>query len=31
MADMGYTFTRFLACFQAALLAVTFLAPHVTD
>ncbi|TDD62337.1 short-chain fatty acid transporter [Kribbella antibiotica] len=26
---MGYTFTMFLACFPAALLAVTFLAPHV--
>ncbi|ADB36006.1 short chain fatty acid transporter [Kribbella flavida DSM 17836] len=27
---MGYTFTLFLACFPAALLAVTLLAPHVT-
>jgi len=28
---MGYTFTMFLACFPAALIAVTLLAPHVTD
>ncbi|GAA1638740.1 TIGR00366 family protein [Kribbella alba] len=27
---MGYTFTMFLACFPAALIAVTLLAPHVT-
>jgi short-chain fatty acids transporter len=27
---MGYTFTMFLACFPAALVAVTLLAPHVT-
>lgn len=27
---MGYTFTLFLACFPAALIAVTLLAPHVT-
>ncbi|MFF1818819.1 short-chain fatty acid transporter [Kribbella sp. NPDC058245] len=27
---MGYTFTMFLACFPAALIAVTFLAPHIT-
>lgn len=27
---MGYTFTMFLACFPAALLAVTLLAPHLT-
>lgn len=26
---MGYTFAMFLACFPAAILAVTFLAPHV--
>ncbi|MFG1907149.1 short-chain fatty acid transporter [Kribbella sp. NPDC048928] len=28
---MGYTFTMFLACFPAALIAVTLLAPHVTS
>ncbi|MGW6276980.1 short-chain fatty acid transporter [Kribbella sp. NPDC055071] len=27
---MGYTFTMFLACYPAALIAVTLLAPHVT-
>ncbi len=27
---MGYTFTMFLACFPTALIAVTFLAPHLT-
>ncbi|WP_433012712.1 short-chain fatty acid transporter [Kribbella sp. CA-294648] len=27
---MGYTFTMFLACFPAALIAVTLLAPHIT-
>ncbi|MEV0282527.1 MULTISPECIES: hypothetical protein [unclassified Kribbella] len=27
---MGYTFTMFLACFPAALVGVTLLAPHVT-
>jgi len=27
---MGYTFTMFLACFPAALITVTLLAPHVT-
>ncbi|TCO24657.1 short-chain fatty acids transporter [Kribbella steppae] len=27
---MGYTFTMFLACFPAALIAVTLLAPHLT-
>jgi short-chain fatty acids transporter len=28
---MGYTFTMFLACFPAALIAVTLLAPHITE
>jgi short-chain fatty acids transporter len=28
---MGYTFTMFLTCFPAALIAVTLLAPHVTS